>query len=408
LLVKNPIKFKELLIMKAIKCRVVFTGIPSRSRRVLKDQVILIDQGKIAEVKPMDQVKSSSYPDEVFDFTGKNLFVLPGLIDTHLHLAHSGTDITEKADPDPLVALRMAHNAFKNLKAGMTTVRDMGAKNHIDVHFKRGVELGLIPSPRVFICGQPIITTGGHCHYMGREADGPVEVAKAVREQLKLQVDYIKLMVTGGVMTPGAGSKDLQLRREEVEAAVEVAHNAGKMVSSHAQGGPGVRLSIECGADILEHGIYLSEEDIKLMKRKGTYYIPTLTAFKEIAEDGAKVGVPQWAIDKSVIAVESHRKTFQMARKAGIIIAGGTDYRHGTLPDELRLMVQYGASCEEALLAATGTAAKVIGKDHLIGSIEKGKMADFTIVSGDPLKDITALKRVEAVIIGGEIKWRKK
>ncbi len=393
--------------MKALRCSHLFTGVQSGEKGVLSDHVILVEQGKIASVEPFDALRFPSGKTDLLDFTGRELFVLPGLIDTHLHLAHGGTDITEKADPDPLVALRMAHNALKNLKAGMTTVRDMGAKNHIDVYFKRGVELGLIPSPRLFISGQPIITTGGHCYYMGREADGPYEVAKAVREQLKVQVDYIKLMVTGGVMTPGVGSRDLQLQREEIEAAVAVAHNAGRMVSSHAQGGPGVRLTIECGVDILEHGIYLTEEDIALIKKKGTYYIPTLIAIKEIAEEGSRVGVPQWAIDKAVLATESHRKSYRMAREAGITIGAGTDYRHGTLPDELRLMVSYGASTEEALLSATRVAAKVIGKDTLIGTIETGKMADFTVVSGNPLEDITALKNVEAVFIGGEMKWRK-
>jgi len=393
--------------MKVLKCSNIFTGTKLRGKKVLKDHVILMDQGKIINVEPFNVQKLPWSKDDIFDFSDRNLFVLPGLIDTHLHLAHGGTDITEKADPDPLVALRMAHNAFKNLKAGMTTVRDMGAKNHIDVHFRRGVQLGLIPSPRVFISGQPIITTGGHCYYMGREADGPYEVARAVREQLKVQVDYIKLMVTGGVMTPGVGTCDLQFQKEEVEAAVRVAHNAGKMISSHAQGGPGVKLTIECGVDILEHGIYLAEEDIERMKKKGTYYIPTLIAIKEIAEEGAKVGVPQWAIDKAVGATEHHRKSYQMARKAGIPIGAGTDYRPGTLPDELRLMVSYGASNEEALYSATSVAAKVIGKEELLGSIEPGKMADFTVVSGNPLEDINTLKNVEAVIIAGEIKWSK-
>jgi imidazolonepropionase-like amidohydrolase len=393
--------------MKALRCSNLFTGLEARDRKIFKDHVVLVDQDRIRAVEPLESAKLPLNGDDVFDFSDRNLFVLPGIIDTHVHLAHGGTDITEKADPDPLVALRMAHNAFKNLKAGMTTVRDMGAKNHIDVHFRRGVQLGLIPSPRVLISGQPIITTGGHCYYMGREADGPYEVARAVREQLKVQVDYIKLMVTGGVMTPGVGTCDLQLQKEEIEAAVTIAHNAGKLVSSHAQGGPGVKLTIECGVDILEHGIYLTEEDVLGMKKRGTYYIPTLNAIREVAEDGARVGVPQWAIDKAVIATEHHRKSYQMAREAGIVIGAGTDYRHGTLPDELGVMVSYGASSEEALLSATRVAARVLGKDNLIGTIEVGKMADFTVVSGNPLEDITSLKRVKAVFIGGEMRWGK-
>jgi imidazolonepropionase-like amidohydrolase len=387
--------------MKVFRCANVFSGETKGGFKQNWD--IFVEDSRIVKKEPADPSMTADV-----DFSNPELFVVPGLIDTHLHLAHGGTDISEKSDPDPLVALRMAHNAYRNLQAGITTVRDMGAKNHIDVRFRRGVELGLVPSPRVYICGQPIITTGGHCYYMGREADGADEVAKAVREQLKAQVDYIKLMVTGGIVTPGVGTCDLQLRKEEIESAVTVAHNAGKMVSSHAQGGMGVRLTIECGVDILEHGIYLSEDDIEQMLTHGTFYIPTLTAIREIADDGKAVGLPDWVIEKAKSAVESHIRSYQLARKAGVTIAAGTDYRPGTLVDELLLMVKYGASNEEALQAATTMAAKVIGKGSMLGSLDAGKYADLTVVRGNPIEDgIRCLKNVETVIIGGKVAWQK-
>ncbi len=389
--------------MKAIKCANILTG-KRVGERSLKNQVILMEKERIVSIEPLDEFEKKSFAGEIIDYTDEEMYVIPGLIDTHLHLAHGGTDPSEKYDSDPLVSLRMANNAFINLKAGITTVRDLGAKNHIDVEFKKGVEKKLIPSPKVIICGKPIIMTGGHCYYMGQEADGPHEVAKAVREQLKERVDFIKLMVTGGIMTPG-NIYDLQLKKEEIESAIETAHNASRPVAAHAQAGRGIKLSIEAGVDTLEHGIYLSEEDVELMIKRGTYYVPTLVAIKEIAEEGLYVGLPEWVVSKLDTAVEAHMKSFQMAREAGLTIAAGTDYRPGTLQDELQLMVNYGATNEEAFLAATSVAAKVIDRADTIGSIEPGKYADITIVKGDPLDNISNLSNVETVFVEGTIKW---
>ena len=146
------------------------------------------------------------------------------------------------------------------------------------------------------------------------------------------------------------------------------------MVASHAQGGPGVQLTIDCGVDTLEHGIFLTEDDIERMQKRGTHYIPTLSAIKEIAEEGLEIGLPEWAVEKAKQATTHHKRSFQLARLAGITIAAGTDYRHGTLANELQLMVSYGASTEEALLSATSVAAKIMGKADQLGSIEPGLM----------------------------------
>jgi imidazolonepropionase-like amidohydrolase len=392
--------------MLAIKCSNLIVG--KKSKENLKNnQVILINNDKIVSIEPVDEFERMSFDGEVIDLTQEDIYVIPGLIDTHVHIAHGGTDPREKSDSDPLVGLRMAHNAFVNLKAGITTLRDMGAKNHIDVEFKKGVELGLIPSPRILNVGKPIITTGGHCYYMGREADGPIEVAKAVREQIKARVDFIKLMVTGGIFTPG-NIYDLQLKKEEIESAVETAHNAGIPVAVHAQAGKGIGIAVEAGIDTLEHGIILTEADVELMVKKGTYYVPTLVAIKEIAELGSEVGLPTWMISKVKELVETHAKSYKMARKAGLTIAAGTDYRHGTLIEELKLMVKYGASNEEALLSATSVAAEVLGKEKTIGSIEVGRYADITVVNGNPLENITNLANIKAVFVGGQVKWSEQ
>ena len=387
--------------MKAIKCSNVFTSEKS-SAELLTDKVIIIEGNRFSSIQSLQGFEEESFNGEVIDYRKADLYVLPGMIDAHVHLAHGGTNPSEKYDADPLVSLRMAHNAFINLKAGITTVRDLGAKNHIDIEFKKGVEKNLVTSPRVLVCGKPIIMTGGHCYYMGREADGSAEVAKAVREQIKAGADFIKLMVTGGVMTPG-NIYDLQLKEHEIRSAIETAHNASKPVAAHAQAGKGIKLSIEAGVDTLEHGIFLGEDEVDLMYKRGTYYVPTLLAFKEIYEDGLNVGLPEWMVEKVETAVEGHMKSFQMAKEAGITIAAGTDYRHGTLKDELKLMVDYGFTETEAILSATSVAAKVIGKDKEIGSIEPGKYADLTIVQGNPFDNINNLSNVQSVFLNGEM-----
>jgi imidazolonepropionase-like amidohydrolase len=392
--------------MKKIICSKLITTFKNGNATVLSNQVIETDNNRFRSIKPLkDYDPLELKGEEVLHFDGENTFVLPGLIDTHLHLAHSGTNIAEKSDPDPLVAMRMAHNAYLNLKAGITTARDMGAKNHIDVFFKKGLELNLLPAPRILISGQPIIATGGHCYYMGREADGPHEIMKAVREQVKAGVDFIKLMVTGGVMTPGGSIDTQQLTNSEIEAAIGLAHQLGKPTAAHAQGGPGVKQCIKSGIDSLEHGIVLSEDDVDLMLKHDTYYIPTLTAIKEIAEKGVKFGLPDWAIKKASNAVENHRYSYQMARKAGVTIAAGTDYRHGTLLNELKLMQEYGASALEALEAATHSAAKAIQKADDLGTIQSGKLADLTVVKGNPIDNLDVLGAVEAVVVGGSQIW---
>jgi imidazolonepropionase-like amidohydrolase len=386
----------------------LYTGFEEADPRALSDRAIWVRDGWIEEVRPIDAESVESDRVDRLDLRGDDVYALPGLIDVHVHLAHGGTDISEKADPDPLVSLRMAHNALRHLKAGVTTVRDMGAKNHIDVHFRRGVELNLIPSPRVLVSGRPIICTGGHCHYMGREADGPWETAKAVREEIKAGVDWIKLMVTGGVMTAGASSDTLQLTEVEVGAAVEAAHAAGRPVAVHAQVGTGIGMSVRLGADSLEHGLRLSESDVELMLDRGVMYVPTLTAFREIAADGPAYGLPDWAVDKAQAAVEDHRKSFELARSAGVPIAAGTDYRHGTLVNELKVMNDYGADAVEALGAATHRAARLLRLEDQLGSVAPGRRADLTVVRGDPVADLDRLTRVEAAVIGGQVGWAKE
>ena len=189
----------------------------------------------------------------------------------------------------------------------------MGAKEHIDAQYKRGLDLDLIEGPRTFIAGQPIIATGGHCTYMGRQVDGPFEARKATREQLMAGVDWVKMMVTGGIMTRGTDPRKQQLHRDEIEAVIETAHVVGIPVAAHCQGGPGIVDTIRAGVDSIEHGIWLTDEAIDLMLERDTAYVPTLSAIYLIAQGVSVAGVepPAWSVEKAMIATEAHRERFR-------------------------------------------------------------------------------------------------
>jgi imidazolonepropionase-like amidohydrolase len=374
----------------------VFDGVDLRTER----QQVHIEGDRFA------QHRGEAEP--LFDFSGiPNATLLPGLIDSHLHLAISGADQSEKADPGPVVSLRMVHNGLVNLHAGITTVRDLGAKEHVDVHYRRGLELGLVEGPRTFICGRPIIATGGHTPYMGRQVDGPLEARKATREQLSVGVDWVKMMVTGGIMTRGTDPRTQQLHFDEIEAVIETAHAAGVPVAAHCQGGPGIIDALKAGIDSIEHGIWLTDEAIELMVESKTAYIPTLSAIYLIAQGTPIAGVepPTWAVEKGRAATEAHRASFEKAVAAGVRIVAGTDYKHGSLPYELSLMVDWGMSELEALRSATSRAAELLKRDDL-GRVAPGKHADLVVVQGDPTSDITALENVLLVVKDGKVVHR--
>lgn len=348
-------------------------------------------------------------PPHVLDFSQMpGATLLPGLIDSHMHFAISGADQTEKADPAAMVALRMAHAATINLRAGVTTVRDMGAKEHIDVNFRRATRMGLIPSPRYLVAGRPIIATGGHCTYMGRQVDGPDEARKATREQLTVGVDWVKMMVTGGIMTLGTDPRTQQLFDDEVAAVIDTAHAAGVPVAAHCQGGPAVAATVRAGVDSIEHGMWLDDESIQLMLDHDTAYVPTLSAFHLIAEGAPVAGVrpPDWAIAKAKAAVEAHRVSFPKAVEAGVRIVAGTDYVHGSLPFEMGLMADWGMPPVEVLRSATSRAAELLRLPD-VGTVADGKVADLVVVRGDPVADLGVLKDPLLVVRAGEVVYQE-
>jgi imidazolonepropionase-like amidohydrolase len=337
--------------------------------------------------------------------------ILPGLIDCHVHLSDAGLpDATvQDSDPPALRSLRIADHARRKLDAGFTTVRDVGGRDHLEFGFRRAVAEGLARAPRLVLAGKIIsITTAGASAWRGmyRQADGPQELVKAVREQVAAGADVIKLMATGAVLSPAHEQPGAaQLTPAELRAAVETAHALGRRVAAHAHGIEGIRRAVDAGVDTIEHGTQLHEDRAvaRAMAKRGVFLVPTLKTLPGIA-DGP--GVPEHFVAKERDRRADRDTTFRTALEDGVPIAMGTDAatplnRHGENAQELAIMVELGMSAMAAILATTAEAARAIGRDD-VGVLSAGKLADLAIWRGDPLGDIRVLERPpQAVFLGG-------
>jgi imidazolonepropionase-like amidohydrolase len=343
------------------------------------------------------------------DLSGCTL--LPGLINCHVHLcfgAEADPVRVMKDEPHALTALKVLRRAQETVEAGVTTVRDLGGRDYAEFAVRRAVADGLFPGPRILGAGRPVCMTGGHGNSIGREADGPDDARKAVREQLKAGADVIKLIATGGVMTPGVEPGSPQLTFEEMRAAIEEATKAGRRTAAHAQGSTGIADAIEAGITTIEHGIFLTDEIIAAMKRKGVFLVATLAAPAAISAGGLAAGIPDYMVRKSDAVVTAHVASFRRAHEAGARIAAGADSGtplnpHGSLLPELELMVKYGMTPLEAIRSATSVAAEAIGLGGETGRLAEGHSADLLAVAGDPAERIGALGDVRLVLARGAI-----
>jgi len=345
-----------------------------------------------------------SKKDKVFDISGKS--ILPGLIDAHVHLCLDGSPdpITSLLkDSTPQLTLKAAHHARQTLDAGVTTIRDMGGKDYVDLAIRDGIESGLLQGPRMICSGRVVCMTGGHGWQFCREADGTDEIREAVREQLKMGVNFVKLIATGGVMTKGVDPGATQFTLEELLAGVEEAKKAGRRTATHAQGTEGIKNSLWAGVNSIEHGFFLDDEAIELMLEMNAYLVPTLNAPYQIIRGGVKGGVPRYAVEKSKSVMKSHFQSVRRAYKSKIPIAMGTDAGtpfncHGENSKEMELLVKAGMTPMEAVVATTKIASEVLGLEKKIGTLEKGKLADLIVVDGHPLKDIQLLQKKDKIL----------
>ncbi len=382
----------------------------------IPNPVVIVERSLIKEVGREGKVKVPEGA-KIMDLGERT--ILPGLIDAHVHISgsRSYSPAERITTPHDLMVIRAVEDCQKLLRAGFTTVRDCGSR--ISLSLKRAINDGVIHGPRIFAAGRTISQTGGHgdTHYLPREevirqgtllADGPDDCRRAAREALRDGADLIKIMATGGVGSEKDEPYHPQFTVEEIKAITDEAHRVGKRAAAHAQGAEGVINAIIGGVNSIEHGYFLDDEAVKIMVEHGTFYVPSL-ALVEVYKKSLErpYDMPPWRLRKQRECVDAMPKSFMMAYQAGVKIATGPDYfgapmrAHGDNADEPITMVKYGMKTMDAIVAATKTGAECIGIQDKVGAIEKGKIADIIGVDGNPLTDITALKRIAFVMKEG-------
>lgn len=334
------------------------------------------------------------------------MFIIPGLIDCHVHITGSGDPAELSAATSvPLAtrAWRAARYAEQTLLAGFTTVRDLGAADQLNIHLARAVEEGLLRGPRILAAGMGVTMTGGHgSGFIATEADGSDAVRKAVRQQLRAGASAIKLFASGGVMTPGVDPRSPSYTEDELRAGVEEAHKAFRIVGAHAQATDGVKNAIRAGVDSIEHGVWLDDEAIEMMRERGTYLVGTFTAPWQIAHRGIDAGIPPFMVDKAWQILEDHERSIRAAITGGVNIAMGTDQgtpmnHPGENAQEIVRLANLGLSPAAAILSATAWAAELLKLDGVAGRIRPGLAADLVILDADPLADIGVLANQSAI-----------
>lgn len=392
--------------------------IDGKSSSVQTEMTIVVESNKIIDVRKGYQ--SGSAKDKLIDM--RNQTVMPGFIDCHVHLSGetSKNQYLEKFTlNDEDYALKAVKFSERTLMAGFTTVRDLGGI--VAISLRNAINQGDIKGPRILAAGKSIATTGGHADPSNgysralvgdpEAKDGvinsPEEARKAVRQRYKESSDVIKITATGGVLSNAKDGAGAQFTEDEIRAVVSTAKDYGYRVAAHAHGAEGMKRAIRAGVSSIEHGTFMDDEVMVLMKQFGTYYVPTITAGKSVA-DSAKIPgyYPPLVVPKAIATGPKIQSTFATAFKAGVKIAFGTDagvFAHGKNYKEFEYMVEVGMPAMDAIKSATVNAADLLGIFDRVGSIEKGKLADIIAVNGDPLKDIKVLSSMNFVMKEGVV-----
>ncbi|HXN25103.1 MAG TPA: amidohydrolase family protein [Candidatus Dormibacteraeota bacterium] len=405
------------MVLKAAR---MFDG---KGDTLAKPGIVVISHTRITAAGPHATIPAGA---EVIDLGDATL--LPGFIDAHTHLSGEANDDWRQATLNRLQksvaeqALDASANARKTLLAGFTTIRDVGSSDFIDVGLRNAIRDGAIIGPRMLVTVHSIGSTGGHCDssggfragLFGRETgplegvvNGPDEARRAVRLDHKYGADIIKVCATGGVLSLTDDVDTPQLTQEELNAIVDEAHALRRKTAAHAHGAEGAKRAIRAGIDSIEHGSFLDDQALDMMKARGTYLVPTLLAPEYIREKlDAGVYMPPPVVVKARAAIASIQSTFKRALAKGVKIGLGTDaavYPHGRNAEEFHLMADLGMKPIEALKAGTSADAELLGLTTQLGTLEAGKLADIVAVPGDPTENIRQTERVFFVMKEGTI-----
>lgn len=381
----------------------------------LTDRSITIESGRITKIER----GFSTHSEDVRVINLRDAYVLPGLIDSHVHLTNefSPTSRTKALSNSEIdAALDGAAHAYKTLLAGFTTVQDVGGPNEAVFSLRDAVRAGKIPGPRIRASGRAITPTGGHGDANGfspaltklftgpNTCDGPDDCRRAVRETIRSGADVIKITATGGVLSNTKAGLEQQFFDDEIAAIVETAAMMGRKVTAHAHGKGGIEAALRNGVHSIEHGTYLDQETIDVFKQTGGTLVPTVLAGVTVTGWTDQPWLPEASREKAAIVGPLMVDMLRRAREGGVTVAFGTDTgvsKHGGNADEFELMVQAGFTPEEAIKSATVIASEHVEMSDQIGTIEVGKLADILVLRDDPLERISSIKSVRLVIKDG-------
>lgn len=372
---------------------------------------IVIEGGNIVATEHQD----IATPDGANEVSLGGRYVLPGLIDCHTHLCMTSTlfELTNgwgRLD-DATSCFFALENARRALESGVTSVRDLGGQNYIEMRLRDFIEAGHAAGPRIFSAGKLITTTGGHGWMVGEEADSLEEVVKAIRKQVRAGAWLIKLIVSGGVLTPSSQPHFLQYDATVLKKAVETSHELDRKVSGHVGNQRALKVAVEAGIDSVEHAIPVADEELKVMVGKGIFCVPAMVTYSLWASSEQRWNAPEsFLAKKRAQDPEAKRALLKKAHQEGLKVAAGTDagcpyVPFGHIADEVRILAECGFSNFEAIAAATSLASELLGEER-VGTIRKGSWADLVVLDDNPLENISALKNPRMVLKAGRIVYQ--
>lgn len=379
-----------------IHAKIMIDGISDTPK---KDQLITIEDDKITSIEDYHKTE-----DEVIEVNT----ITPGFFNCHVHILYPvGFDSKKEFSLIEKIFYAQKH-CKEYLQSGVTFIRVVGTEENYDLQIKEAIENHVIEGPHMYCAGKMICMTGGHGWQEGIEADGKNACLKAVRTQLKAGVDLIKMMATGGVMTKGVEPGNAQFNIDEMKIMVEEAHKAGRKTATHAQGLQGIKNALYAGVDSIEHGCFLDDECLELMKQQNTFLVPTLCAPQCIIDKGVENGVAKYAVDKTLKVKDAHVESVKKAYDKGIQITLGTDAGtpfnyHSNTAYEMELLSKLNIPNTDILKIATINSAKCVGVEKDYGSIEVGKQADLVCLNENPLENISNVRKINRVIQSGKI-----